>query len=130
MPANSDIVRGLYDAVAAGILPTLLAGLDPDIKWTEAETIPYAGTYVGPDAIVQGVFVPLAADWDGFRVTPGEFIAGGDQVVAIGRYSGAWKATGTSMETDFVHLWTLQNGKVTRFRQYVDSGPIQDAMRK
>lgn len=129
MSANIDVIRGLYDAFAVGDVPTVLAGLDPGIEWIEADTFPTAGTYVGPDAIVQGVFIPLTTEWDGFRVTPREFIASGDQVVAIGRYSGAPKTTGRSMETDFVHVWTLRDGKVTRFRQYVDSGPIQDAMR-
>ena len=129
MSANTEVIRGLYDALAAGDVPTLLAGFDPDIEWTEADTFPTAGTFVGPDAVMQGVFVPLTTDMDGFKAVPRELIGSGDQVVSIGRYSGAWKATGKSFETDFVHVWTLRDGKATRFRQYVDSGPIQDAMR-
>jgi ketosteroid isomerase-like protein len=129
MPANTDIVRGLYDALAAGDVPGVLAGLDANVEWIEAETFPTAGTFTGPDAVLNGVFVPLTTDIDGFRVTPSEFIADGEKVVSIGRYSGAWKATGKPFETDYVHVWTLRDGKAVRFRQYVDSGPLQNAIR-
>jgi ketosteroid isomerase-like protein len=129
MPANADIIQGLYDALAAGDVPVVLAGLDGRVEWIDADTFPTAGTYIGPEAVLNGVFIPLTTDIEGFRVTPSELIEGGDKVVSIGRYSGAWKATGKPFETDFVHVWTLRDGKVVRFRQYADSGPLQDAMR-
>ena len=78
MSANTEVIRGLYDALAAGDVPTLLAGFDPDIEWTEADTFPTAGTFVGPDAVMQGVFVPLATDMDGFKAVPRELIGSGD----------------------------------------------------
>ena len=44
----------------------MLGALAPDIRWTEAEGFPYGGTYVGPDAILQGVFMRLGTEWDGY----------------------------------------------------------------
>ena len=82
MPANTDIVRGLYDAVAAGDIPKLLAGLDAGIEWIEADTFPTAGTYIGPEAVLNGVFMPITTDVEGFQVTPSEFIEGGNKVVS------------------------------------------------
>ena len=128
MATNADLIRGVYEAFAEGDLPGVLAMLDPQVEWTEAEGIPYAGTYRGPDAVVAGVFGPLLAEWDGFRVAPDEFVDGGDTVVAQGRYSGTYKETGKAMSCAFAHVWTLRGGKVVRFRQHVDSALFQAAM--
>jgi len=130
MATNPELVRNLYDALARGDVPTVLAGLDPGVEWTEAEGIPYRGTYIGPEAVLNGVFARLATEWDGFQVTPREHIDGGDQVVTLGRYAGAYKATGKAFEADFAHVWTLRDGKVIRFRQYVDSALVQDAIQE
>lgn len=104
-------------------------GLDPEVRWTEAEGFPYAGTYTGPDAVLNGVFARLGGEWEGFQAVPSEFVDGGDQVVALGRYAGTYKATGRSFEADFAHVWTLRDSQAVRFRQYVDSALVQEALR-
>lgn len=128
MSANSDVILSLYDAFARGDVPTVLAGLDADVSWTEAEGFPYHGTYHGPDAVLNGVFVRLGAEWVGFKVLPQEHIDGGDKIVSCGRYSGTFKATGKSFDAAFAHVWTLRGGKVVGFYQYVDTAIVQAAM--
>ncbi len=129
MSANTDLVSGLYASFAKGDVPGVLAGLDPEIEWIEAEGFPTAGTYRGHDAVVSGVFVPLTTEWDGFSVLPDEFIDGGDTVVTLGRYTGTYTGTGKAMSCAFAHVWTLRDGSAVRFRQYVDSALVQEAMR-
>jgi ketosteroid isomerase-like protein len=119
--SNLNEVQGAYEAFAEGNVPAVLGILSPDIAWTEAEGFPYGGTYIGPNAVLEGVFMRLGAEWDGFTVVPAEFIDGGDTVVALGRYSGTYKATGKSFQADFAHVWKMQDGKVVRFVQYVDT---------
>jgi ketosteroid isomerase-like protein len=126
--SNVDIIRGAYDALAQGDVPAILARCDPAIEWTEAEGFPYAGTYIGPDAVLNGVIMRLGSEWTPFQVTPTEFIDGGDQVVALGRYAGTYNETGKSFDAAFAHVWTLRDGKVVRFRQYVDSALVQEAL--
>jgi ketosteroid isomerase-like protein len=128
MSVNTDIVRGAYEAIGRGDVPSVLATLDPQVEWIEADGFPTRGTYVGPDAVVNGVFGPLMTEWDGFNVVPDEFIDGGDTVVSLGRYSGTYKGTGKAMSAAFAHVWTLRDGKAIRFRQYVDSALVQAAM--
>lgn len=128
MSTNTDTIRGIYDAIAQGDVPTVLAALDANCQWTEAEGFPYRGTYSGPDAVLNGVLARLGSEWDGFQAVPHEFIDGGDQVVSLGRYSGTYKATGKAFEADFAHIWSLRDGKVVRFRQYVDSALVQEAL--
>jgi uncharacterized protein len=130
MTMNTDLVRDAYANIAGGDIAGLLGKFDPRIEWTEAEGFPYAGTYTGPDAVLTGVFARLGSEWEGFRAVPSEFIDGGDHVVALGRYGGTYKATQKSFEAAFAHVWTLHEGKAVRFRQYVDSALVQEALRR
>ena len=126
--SNLDSVRGVYDAFARGDIPAVLGFLSPHIEWTEAEGFPYGGTYVGPEAVLNGVFMRLGTEWDGFAAVPDEFIDGGDTVVALGAYGGTYKATGKSIQADFAHVWKVRDGKAVRFTQYVDTLIIQRAL--
>jgi ketosteroid isomerase-like protein len=126
--SNLESVRGVYDAFAKGDVPAVLNFLSADIEWTEAEGFPYGGTYTGPDAVLKGVFMRLGTEWDGFTVVPEEFIDGGAQIVALGEYSGTYKATGKSFRANFAHVWTLREGKAVRFVQYVDTLLVHKAL--
>jgi len=119
--SNLDTVKAVYQAFAEADVPSVLGLLSPDIAWTEAEGFPLAGTYHGPNAVLTGVFMRLGTEFVGFAAVPEEFIDGGDTVVALGKYSGTYKATGKSFQADFAHVWKLQDGKAIRFIQYVDT---------
>src|ERR671926_272280 len=99
--SNLDSVRRVYDAFASGDIPSVLNFLSPGVEWTEAEGFPYGGTYVGPDAVLSGVFMRLGAEWDGYSAVPDEFVDGGHTVIALGKYRGTYKATGKSFQADF-----------------------------
>ncbi|MCA1600148.1 MAG: nuclear transport factor 2 family protein [Acidobacteria bacterium] len=126
--SNLNSVQSVYDAFAKGDIPAVLGFLSPDVEWTEAEGFPYGGTYVGPDAVLAGVFMRLGTEWDGFAAVPDEFIDGGDTVVVPGKYSGTYKATGKSFQANFAHVWKVREGKAVRFVQYVDTLIVQKAL--
>ena len=121
--SNVEIIRGIYDAFARGDIGGVLGALAPDIEWREAENHPYAdgNPYVGPNAILQGVFARLGAEWDGFAVVADEILGADDRVVALGRYKGTYKRTGKRLDAQVVHVWTVENGKAARFQQYTDT---------
>jgi uncharacterized protein len=120
---NVGLMRSLYEAFGRGDVPVVLGAMDPGIVWNEAENFPYAdrNPYVGPDAVLQGVFVRLATEWDGFSVNLEEVHGAGDVVLATGRYDGAYKKTGTRIHAQFAHVWKLRGGKVVSFQQYTDT---------
>jgi ketosteroid isomerase-like protein len=118
---NVDSVKQVYQAFAENDIFRVLGFLNSEIDWTEAEGFPYGGTYHGPKAVLEGVFMRLGAEWNGFAAVPNEFIDGGDTVVALGKYSGTYKATGKSFAANFAHVWKIQDGKAVRFVQYVDT---------
>jgi ketosteroid isomerase-like protein len=118
---NLNAIKAVYEAFATGDIPAVLGALSRDIAWTEAEGFPYGGTYHGPKGVLEGVFMRLGSEWDGFAAVPDEFIDGGDAVVVLGKYSGKYKATGKSMQANFAHVWKMQDGKAAQFIQYVDT---------
>ena len=126
--SNLDSVKQVYQAFAEGDIPAVLGFLNPEIDWTEAEGFPYAGTYHGPRAVLEGVFMRLGSEWNDFAAVPDEFIDGGDTVVVLGKYSGTYKATGKSFQANFAHVWKVQEGKAIRFVQYVDTLLVHRAL--
>lgn len=128
MSTNTDVIRGAYAAFARADIAGVLGILAPTVSWTEAAGFPYSGTYVGPEAILSGVFMRLATEWEGFAATPEHFVAQADTVVALGTYSGRYRATGKSFKAPFAHVWTLDGGKVVRFFQHTDTVLVRQAM--
>lgn len=124
-----EVLKQSYANFAKGDIPAVMSVFDPNIRWTEADGFPYAGTYVGPAAVSENVFMKLGTEWDGWKVDPHEFIDGDEKIVVLGKYSGTCKATGKSFIADFAHVWKLRDGKATEFKQYVDSALVQEAIR-
>ncbi|MGB2816628.1 MAG: nuclear transport factor 2 family protein [Burkholderiaceae bacterium] len=125
MNRNTEIAQGLYAAFGRGDIPAVLATLSPDVRWTEAEGGPYGGVSVGPDAVLRNVFMRLGGEWDGYSAVPRQFVAEGDTVVALGDYSGTYKATGKSFKAPFAHVWTFRDGKAISFHQHTDTAVHQ-----
>lgn len=125
---NRDLLQSMYDAFAQGAVPFVLGQLAPDVEWIEADGLPYGGTYRGPEAVLNGVFMRIGAEWEGFQVVPDELIGDGGSIVALGHCSGRYKATGKSFRVPFAHAWKFQDGKVVRFVQYTDTVLVQRAL--
>ena len=119
---NGEIIKGLYDAFATGNVPSVLGAFDENIEWTEATGFMYGGTYHGPNGVLSGVFMRLATEWEGFTVTPGKIVDGGDgNVVSFGTYSGKYLQTGNSTTVPFAHEWELKDGKIVKLIQHTDT---------
>jgi ketosteroid isomerase-like protein len=124
MGKAAEVVKDLYAAFGRGDVPAVLGTFDAGIEWIEAEGFLYAAgnPYVGPQAVAEGVFGRIIGDVDNFAARPVNIIDGGDTVVAEGRYTGTWRATGTPVDAQFAHVWRVRDGKIVRFQQYTDTG--------
>lgn len=129
-PANVAVVNGMYQSFAKGDVPSVVAAMDANIVWNEAEGNAYAdgNPYKGPDAVVKGVFGRLGAEWDGFKLVDINLHEmSNNQVLATLRYQGTFKKTGKKIDAQVAHLWTLNNGKAVSFQQYVDTKQLAEA---
>jgi len=127
---NVAVVRGIYDAFGKGDIPGVLSKFAKEIEWREAENFIYAdrNPYIGPHAILEGVFMRIGSEWNGFAVTPDSILDAGDQVVALGTYSGTYKKTGKSVRAQMVHVWNIVDGKAVKFQQYTDTKQFADVV--
>lgn len=131
-PENTAIIDQLYKAFAAGDVPSVLAAMDPGIVWNEAESNFYAdgNPYIGPEAVLNGVFGRVLADHEYFNLQDIELHdMTNNKVLATLRYD-AKHNNGKTFNAQVAHLWTLNEGKITAFQQYVDTKKLYDAMKK
>jgi ketosteroid isomerase-like protein len=129
--ANLEIIKGVYTAFATGDIQAFLGAMDPKIEWNEAENFPYAdgNPYKGADAIVQGVFARIGADWEYWTITDQEYhVTLEAMVIVTARYNAKHKITGKVIRAQVTHMWTLKDGKITRFQQYADTLQVTNAM--
>ena len=130
-PAHAQAtVLSLYAAFAAGDGDTILDIIHPDVVWIESEGIPYGGTFIGRDAVFEGVFANIAENWDDFTAEVDQVFSAEDRrVVTLGHDSGTYKAPGLSMDASTASVWTL-NGQcqVVRFEQNIDTLEVRSAI--
>ena len=125
---SEELVRDVYEAFARGDVPAVLGAMAADMEWHEAEGMPYGGVYHGGEAVAQNVFGPITQDVVDFAVTAEEFIASGDAVAAVVRYTGTGKATGKKLDLPVVHVWKVRNGKLEQFRQFIDTAKFLEVV--
>jgi ketosteroid isomerase-like protein len=125
---NLQVVQAFYEAVGSGTVPVALGHLDANVEWNEAENFVYAdhSPYVGIDNLVNGLFMRLMTEWEGFAAVPEQFIASGDRVAVLGRYSGTYRETGKPMNAQMVHVFKVADGKIVHFQQYTDTAQFRD----
>lgn len=127
---NKAVVDGLYQAFSTGNIPGVLGAMDANIRWNEAEGNAYASgnPYVGPEAVLNGVFGPIMEDHEYFNLQEIELHEMlHDKVLATLRYDAKTKK-GKAYNAQVAHFWTLREGKITGFQQYVDTKKLHEAM--
>jgi ketosteroid isomerase-like protein len=66
--------------------------------------------------------IPMALSTDDIHVfEPREFIEAGEHVTVLGRESSTALDTGKPFESDWVHIFTIKAGKVTRWRGFFNT---------
>ena len=127
---NTQIVKDAYAAFGRGDVNAILETLDDSIEWEAVKgtegVVPTAGLRRGRDEVRQ-FFSQLAGTVEFQRFEPRQFVAQGDLVVALGYYSGTAKPTGRAFSSDWVMVFTLNNGRVTRFQEFADSAALVNA---
>lgn len=119
---NVQLVRMAYQKFLLGDLEGLLALFADDIEWEldAADNVPFSGVRRGKDEVMQ-FFDLLGKEQAALRFEPGEFIAQGDKVVALGHYAWNVKSTDRTYESDWAEVFTIRDGKIVRFREFANT---------
>jgi ketosteroid isomerase-like protein len=125
MTTPTDTIRDFYAKLAAGDATGALGLMAPDIEWTTMWHYKVDG--LGPQKVAEGLFKPLMAEWKSFAMVAEEFVAEGDTVVSFGHFKGVHGASGKAVEAAYAHHWQVRDGRIQRFRQYIDTLAIERA---
>jgi ketosteroid isomerase-like protein len=119
MGSNATIVETAYAAFAGGDIAGLLDLLDDDVEWYSPATLPQGGHFHGKDGVGQ-FFEAIGAGWSALALDVESVSeAGASQVVGVVRADGVRRDGGAS-GYGAVHVFTVRDGKVVRFREYTD----------
>jgi len=127
--SNVKLVQDAYAAFGRKDINGILERLTDDIDWQlfgPAE-LPTAGPRKGKPE-VKKFFEQVEQAWNFDRFEPRDFVAQGDVVVALGRYTGTSKATRKPFDAEFCHVFTVKNGKAVKFREYTDTANLIAAL--
>ena len=126
MPTPTETVQDFYAALGTGDIERAMSLMTDDIEWiTMLDSSNITGR--GPNHVVDEMLKPLAEEWESYALSPSEFIADGKTVVSLGRFTCVHSTTSKRADAQYAHVWTIEAGKVARFRQYIDTLAIAQA---
>jgi ketosteroid isomerase-like protein len=128
---NVELVKQAYQNFKTGDISSLLNLLSEDVTWQlpEVENVSFSGRRQGRESVAN-FFASLAEAQDALQFEPREFVASDDKVVALGRYNWRVKATGREYGGDWAHVFTVRDGKIYGFQEYMDSAAAVRAHQK
>jgi len=133
MMSNVQFAKDIYAAFGRGDIPTVLAGFHPEIQWRQAEGHPYqpdGAPWVGPQAVLEKLFMRIGAEWEGFMVNVQALHDAGEHVVMEGRYTGTYRPSSKKLDAQMCHVLRFRDGKLFSFQQHVDTAQLQSVMTK
>jgi ketosteroid isomerase-like protein len=114
------VVTAVYDAFARADVTAVLELFAPDCVVYQSPLLPWGGRHTGHD----GLLAFLVALSSAISSVPEHehLVADGDgHVSQVGRTRGTATATGASFDLFENHVWTVRDGRVTRFEIYLDT---------
>lgn len=126
--AQVQVVQQLYAAFGRRDHAALRELMTADIEWNQMAGFPGGGRYVGADAIFAHVFEGFRDNWENWQAVVTDYLDAGEDVVALGYYTGTYQATGRSFHAAFAHHYTVLDGRIARFEQYTDTLKVAQAM--
>src|SRR5450631_4372718 len=123
---NIQTVKNFFAAMGSGDRQRLLSLVAEDIEWIiPGDSWPLAGTHRGHAGLAD--VLQNASEMETSFPEPPEYVAQGDRVLVVGVATGKIKATNRAFKDDWVFAITVQNGKVTKIREYIDTQALARA---
>lgn len=120
--ANIEAIQRSYAGFRDRDIEGILSAMHADVEWVHPEGMAVyglGGTKRG-HAGIKEFLARVPAVLGGMRLEPREFIEQGDRVVVFGTRA-VTSRRGTTVTLDFVHSWTMREGKATRMEDIFDT---------
>jgi uncharacterized protein len=117
-----DVVQQGYGAFGRRDIPALLKLVADEVDWKEVcpASLPYSGLRRNPAEVAE-FFAALNQVEDITVFEPREFIEAGENVTVLGYLEGSERDTKQKYQSEWVHVLTVRNGKITRWRGFFDT---------
>jgi ketosteroid isomerase-like protein len=125
---DTDVVRAIYDAMAARDLVRLFELIDAGCVVTQDPALPWGGRHVGHDGFATFALA-LTGTIDSNVTTDAIFTADGD-VIQCGRTRGTVRANGAAFDIPEVHRWTIRDGKAVVAHLSIDTPAMVEAIER
>ena len=123
-------VRAFYDALAPGHREPLFGLQSAHVVYEMPEGMPTGGgRFEGMSDLLDRFLPNFYAAFDA-RFVPEEIISQGDRVVVLGRLKGRTRQGGVPIDVPFVHVWTVDDHRLTRLRGFIDTATLARALRQ
>jgi len=126
--ANVDVVLSCYEAFRRRDVPAIMQLLDPDVRVTQTDLLPWGGEYRGYCGVAK--FLEKLTACVHTVVEVEEVFPASDRVVMKGRSSGRVRANGAEFDLPVAHIWTLRKGKIAVFEAYIDTPAMLAALHR
>lgn len=128
---NREIVESFYEAVGEkavvgddgvkmGDIDHLRRIFATDIEWIHPAL---GGAYHGAESVINDILIPFFDNWE-LELDFERYIEEGNTIVVLATYGGIYKPTGKTFSEPTAHVWDVEDGKIVRFRQYVDTASL------
>jgi ketosteroid isomerase-like protein len=129
---NISTVKQLYDAFKRRDISSLLDMFTDDAVIhgpAPAGVVPWGGVHDGRKGAAK-FFMAVGESLEPQQFELREYIAQGNKVVVLGYQRGKARPTGRPYEIEFVHLWSLRDGRCIEFRVFNDTAALVEALRR
>lgn len=127
---NMGIIKQLYDAFKRRDISSLLEMFTDDAILhgpAPAGVLPWGGVHKGRRGAAE-FFTAVGESLEPQQFELRDFITQGNKVAVLGYQKGQAKPTGRPYEIEFVHLWSIRDGKFTEFRVFNDTAALVEAL--
>ena len=117
-----DVTKAVFEAFGRADVDAIMQWIANDavVEFYGPQVIPYADIYDG-EKEVRRFFETVLSSVDIHQFDTEEFICEGDKVVVTGHLRLTARSTGRPIESDFVHVITVKDGKWSRFRDFMNT---------
>jgi len=124
---NVDVVQGAWDAWAKGDIEAATSIVAPEGEITAPSTLPWGGTFLGPEGF-RDFLAGLLAHFKDFKATPEKVLgADDDHVVVTANVRGRTKK-GATVENKSVWVYKLRGGQVVSAETFADTAAMLKAL--
>jgi len=127
--ANTRLVQDAYAAFGRGEIPAVLEMMTADVRMGivgRSEDAPFLGIHEGK-AGASEFFRLLDAAHAISKFEPVRFLAAEEKVFVWGRYAWTMRISGVSDETEWLHVLTIRDGKISAWIGHNDTAMLAAA---